>query len=697
VDLYVINLTGSPVSIDDLGGIEVPGSSNYQLMPDPFEMSRIQGSDDLVDLINADTLILSYNGVDQLSKQDSIDVLTGISQQDLDEETEVIEKDVEVAQNNIAINALEIHALKQTEVDPDLSFFVDSFNSDDLMDSESSNYHVNEDEGYVSLVEGGSLEAKDTTKSNFDDGSHVNTESFDDVGGDGAIRKEKTIEGVVTVIEDFENISNVLTDTPSKITLAQSSAPGKVYEGSNSLVVAIDFSASSLTETGTVIIDLGVGGVDMSAYSELSLYFLKLSDGAINGVVILEDTSSNTYEYAGEACEQAGVYQKCTKDLTAAFPSIDESAVRYVTIQFEEQSTGQVILERIGDLDNDHDEVNQSKDIRQDFQVASSVECQRIKLRVRWENSQPSAPLNVAVANVFGTTLGVASLDPASASGTWAEYVLTLDNAFNLVPGNVYSVLIQSGTELTLGWDVHINMDEWTWKYYWGGNEIGDSLHFTLLTPAIQETIYLDQLEIEAESTYEQTGTFISRAINLGQTPESLDLLYWTVENGGDTVRVRVRFAATEGGLASASWSGYYTDPTGAGNNLSGITEQQWFQYEVSWTGGTTNSSSIVTEVSLGYSVPAGSGSAIIISAEEVAEDVPTDFIVMWQAELGAGTLNVYVSRDGKSTWQSVPPSIEGERTAFTSGSGTQCHLKAVLTGNARLYGWSLMCNEVFL
>lgn len=86
-DLWVINLTASPVVLADLGVI-VPGSGSLQLLPVGFELDDLQHKDDLRINIISENLVLSYNGVDGLSKETSLNILEPVSLQKVQEEIE---------------------------------------------------------------------------------------------------------------------------------------------------------------------------------------------------------------------------------------------------------------------------------------------------------------------------------------------------------------------------------------------------------------------------------------------------------------------------------------------------------------------------------------------------------------------------------------------------------------------------------
>jgi hypothetical protein len=302
------------------------------------------------------------------------------------------------------------------------------------------------------------------------------------------------------------------------------------------------------------------------------------------------------------------------------------------------------------------------------------------------------------LANVFGTALAVTAVQPGDATSTWQDFYLTFDAPVNVSANNQYRILLYSDTSNTHAWEVRTHSDTYSeGTYFQNEGDTNRDLFFILYTPAIQEVVYIDNLEIEAQSEYRETATFVSRAINLGVTPDILDNLWWTEEGDTDEVRVRVRFATSQGGLSSAPWSGYYTDPTGVTNELGGLTPYSWFQYEVSWINGTTADTNIIKDITLEYSVAAGGGAATVISTAETTNELPDRFIFIWNDQKGSGDIQYYISRDGKATWQLVGEELKGQILDFTIDLGAQIHVKAIITGNARLYSWAVACDKEFI
>lgn len=91
--------------------------------------------------------------------------------------------------------------------------------------------------------------------------------------------------------------------------------------------------------------------------------------------------------------------------------------------------------------------------------------------------------------------------------------------------------------------------------------------------------------------------------------------------------------------------------------------------------------------------------SATVVSIASSAPTEPSDILVMWEENLGTGTITMYVSRDGEATWTEVtdpsgyisPAGTTKYKSVDVSGqpSGTTLHLKAVITGDAQLESWA--------
>lgn len=600
---------------------------------------------------------------------------------------------------NILANTIEIEALKQSETSGIISYFVDSFDDDDEIDASSTNFSVQD--GYVSLQQGGNFTLTTTTKAQWDGGTFSGTQSFNDVGGNGAVRKEALIIGGVVTAEDFENISNITTSTSGTTTLSQSTLIETVYEGSNSLEVALDFSDSSLTETSNTEIDLTT--VDVSNDKFLNIYYLKDWSDEVDFEVELEDTTGNTFTYSGLTLSQDSSYQQIQIDLTSSFASITETALQYIRLILDENAADQELVDVTGQLDDDSITLDNSQSYYQTFQISENANVDRILLRVRWVGGQPDRPLDIELQNSGGTAIATAVLQPTDASGTWAEYTIFFGLPVSLTALTTYRIGLSSDEASfppgeSNPWEVHIDT---TNSYANGelfesdGTGTGDDLHFTLYKQAVEDSIYFDGFEFEAESTFETTGSYLSDEINLGVIPDALDELRWTETGTEDDVEIRIRVASTQGGLTTATWSSYFTDPTGS--DLGALTPNQWLQFEIRWINGGSTASNVVKDVEIDYSVSPGTGSATVISEVANTSAVPENFVMVWEDLKGTGTINYSISRDGKSNWQSVLETENGDQIEFTTASGTSINLRAIISGNAQLYSWGVACDEEFI
>jgi len=735
--------------------------------------------------------------------------------------------------NTVAL-ALELQALTETDVEQNMKLIIDTFNDTDEIDPSSSNYVINEQLGYVSLSEGGDLSSKESTKLQFDEGTFTNTESFEDIGGDGALRKQKTIDGTITVLEDFEDTSNVVYPVKNTIFTAnfedglttgwtfnpqadgqtglsttniigsygiridandrayspifdcsgKTGVKFKLYvrgvslEGAETMVIGwydgttwqtvgevvnnqngyVEFNINDawLSASNQIAFDLSnnhtlFGGTnagnDSGYFDEIEIYYISLEtlpkessglyvhDGTYSGKIlvdftenvnqaIIQLTSTNVslYKYFRMfICKPSnGVYKyKITitdgsdatwttgnldfpetnnwfewVQLISGISGIDKTDIVEVKIELIETLADTVVFDETYDTAGTTFDTfsNVDTDAFQAFNPTETITVGRIEIAVRRLTNQPRVPFYLAITNVFGTTLAVARFDgnQVPSDGSIAYIIADFDNNVTLYEGNTYKIMFYT-SEDTAGyfWNVKLTANNFypEGDFFFNGSIQARDFVFRLFKPRVSEYLYIDNLQIQAESTYEATGSFQSQAINFGLTPESIGTISFTEQSDGtDTVQVRVRFAATEVGLSSASWSSWYA----SGQDLSALTPYQWFQYELQWISGDTVSSDVVKDVTLTYTVVAGSGNAIIISTEESETVVPTKFVAIWEAVFNSGTINFYISRDGKLTWQSILESQKGQLIDFTSGPGTKIHMKAIITGNAKLYGWSV-------
>lgn len=599
---------------------------------------------------------------------------------------------IDLNYRNILINSAEIRALKQQDLDQDLSIFVDSFDDDSNIDPASFNFEVDSFNGYVSLIQGGNLFVKDSTQANFDQGSFINAESFLDVGGDGAIRKSKALDGATV---DLPNFPTGLLVTLDGDAVPISTAFGTYIEGVEGSAATVNFANPTITQQ---IYEIPIT-VSVFGFRYLELFYLKNSnaDSDLRYRLELEDSIARTHTFPQRSFINAPTFQKIREDLNDASVNIDLSNLTAIRVIIENVAIDQTILSLGPQSGNNHMEVREDRTVKQTFILTEDTTAQILKLRLRWENSRPDAPLDVAIANVFETTLGTGIVLQDEVSTSWTDIYVTLDTPVALKKNVTYSVLIQSPGTGASAWDVARTANDAfpQFQNFYDGSDRAYSTVVDIIKPPISETIYFDKLSVSQVSTYFANNEFTSRPINLGLVPSSVDTISWVQADGNDTINVRVRFATTQSGLTSAPWSSFYTDP--AGENITGVTPAQWFQYQVVWSGGTADQTTIVKEVELAFTTPAGQGNAVVISRAEFTQNDPSRFMLIWEVTEGGGTANFFISRDGKATWQAVPPSSEGVFTDFTGPAGNQIHARAILTGDARLFSWAIGTNEEFI
>jgi hypothetical protein len=595
---------------------------------------------------------------------------------------------------NILVNSTEIRGIKQQDLNPDLTLLVDSFDDDSNLDPASFNFEVESAEGYVNLIQGGTLFAVDSSEVDFNAGSFNNSEAFLDLGGDGAIRKAISIAGTKIAYTGFPIGLNVTLDGQ---TVPISTQFGTFSEGAESSAANITFPTPLVT-TRDYTVDLGFN-VNLTFYKFAAISYLKPESSNLKYRFELEDASGGSYTWPQRDFTTAGVFQRIKEEVQDAVGSINLTQVRYFRVRIDNVATDQTILSLGPQNGNNHMEVREDRTIKQIFTLTEDIEAQIVKLRVRWENAnQPVGKLQVAISNSFETTLGIGIIDQSEATnGSWTDVYVQLDNKFLLKKDIQYALLVQSPeTNGNAGWDVARtanNAFPQFQNFYNGADTLYNTV-FDLLRPPISETIYFDDVSIETETTYASTASFISRPINLGLIPANFNTITWDEDSQGtDLVQIRIRTATTEFGLSAAPWSTFFS----SGSGLGSVPTNQWIQYEVVFSGGDTISSDIIKQVTISYDTVPGQGNAIVISRAAFTQEIPTSFLAIWEVEENAGTSTFFVSRDGKATWQSINPNDEGNLIDFTSGSGTQVHLRAVLTGDARLYSWALSTDSEFI
>lgn len=749
--------------------------------------------------------------------------------------------DITKLRKDQAYVALQTATASAQNLNPELSFFVDSFNNEDLIDSSSTNYNVNYSEGYVELIQGGTLNYTETTKSEFDEGTFTNTETFIDTGENGEIRKTLLLAGGSTIIEDFEDTSNVYYNTKDSI-IDQNFDDGTVgtwtehllsdqwdsgirddyaigsygyklnandwiesntfngtgksnikvkfyantselltgdslmcgfYDGSTWQVIesiepnqdgyflanvnnsylgignkiAFDISDSDdwldndlnnwdsnsafidevevyqeienqlgqesdsfivydgtysgkynvnfiTRELNQITIDLT--SEDISLYDIIKLRLRKPSDGIYKYQIELLDSTAASWQSSELDFPDSTNWFEWTENISniAGIDNTDIDQVRVIFI--EDDSSAEVFSIEDSGSTNTYTYTN-SPEIIQTFTPTSNIKVGRIKMAFRRNSNAPRTPFYVGIANPFGTTYTYATFTGDQVPSTSiSTAVAVFDNDITLVAGQEYR-LIFSNDENTWGYAWRYQETTTNYAdgiYYINGNAQSNDISFALLSPLVNETIYIDNLEVQGNSTYQTTGSYLSSEIDLGVNPDSVDMLYWTQIENDDDIAVRVKFASTQAGLSGATWSSWLTDNTG--EDLGSLTPGKWFQYAIRWINGVSTSTGIVRDVTLEYSISGGGGNAVVISLAETTASAPENFMLIVTEDLGTtGSIQYFVTRNGGTNWQLV--SSIGQLIDFTSGTGTSVQIKAVITGDAKLYGWSLFCDKEFV
>jgi len=98
-------------------------------------------------------------------------------------------------------------------------------------------------------------------------------------------------------------------------------------------------------------------------------------------------------------------------------------------------------------------------------------------------------------------------------------------------------------------------------------------------------TVTMDSLITEVIDRPSIGGSYVSQSLNINAS--SFDKIYWneSIPASGGDVRLRIRSAATAGGLAAASWSGFFSNSSGS--DISSESAYDYAQYLV--TMDTTN------------------------------------------------------------------------------------------------------------
>jgi hypothetical protein len=437
---------------------------------------------------------------------------------------------IDVNARNILVNSAELRALKQQELNADLSIFVDSFDDEENLDPASFNYNLDPIGGFVELVQGGQLFIKDSSQGDFELGTFANTESFLDVGGDGALRKLVSVAGANIVLPNFPTGQTVTLDG---VPVPTSIAIGTYVEGGESSAVGLNFD--NLTNQQSIY-EVSFTGLNISGLRFLSFFYLKKTPSALKYTLQLEDSASNTHNFPQRDFVTSAFFQKIEEDLNDAIGSVNLASINAIRILIDSVAADQSILSLFPVSGNSHMEVREDRTIKQVFSLTEDRVAQIVKIRVRWENDEPLAPLDIALANVFETTLATGQILPGDAGNSWQEFLVLLSNPVHLKKDVNYSVLIQSPASTGAdGWDVGRTANNAfpQFQNFYNGSDTSYNLAVEIISSPVAETIFFDNLNATTTSTYTTGNQFQSRAINLGIVPDSLDDIFWAEEGGG--------------------------------------------------------------------------------------------------------------------------------------------------------------------
>ena len=657
--------------------------SNLQTAIDNVDMSNI----DLKDIPDTTNIIQNIN-VNITDETDRAQLAEDLNRTSINKNLSLISR----FSKDIMTNSTEIRMLNARSLNDDLSIMIDTFEDNLDLDPTSENYEIVN--GHAGLTQSTSLIKIDSTKGDFDNGIYHNCESIIGISGEISLQKTRSVVGEVTHKVDFPMNTRIVVDGEEQGT---SSVVGTFIEGSFSAEAKINFP---LPESGNKDIKIYIDD-DLTDYRTLEIMFKKSSDSALSYDLAISDTNYNYHWYSNSDFITSDKFQSIILDLKEAKDNgIDLSSIDYISMNIRYSAESQEVL-NLWQTDNRDFDIYAGRFAFQTFVLDDDQLVQMVKVSVRRRNSTRN-DLNVAIANAFGTTLAVGRIDWADATTGYKDYYILLDKPVVLKKDFEYRFICNAGScEQDDRWEVEVTrpnqFPQFTTSFdSWGTSD--RSISLILYKPPIDESIFIDDLKYSKTSIYDTGSIFESRPIDLSIRPSRLDNITWiNSSNSPDTISVKVRTSDTEDGLSDQNWSSamnstYY-------NSLSGISPRRWVQYQISWLDGNIHSTTTVKNIKIEYTTPAGQGTAIIISATEVCREVPLVFMSMWDIDLGAsGTVDIYISRDGKNTWQLIDPSQENTYVPFVDAlPGKEISLKAVITGDANISSWGVACEEEFI
>ena len=464
-------------------------------------------------------------------------------------------------------------------------------------------------------------------------------------------------------------------------------SPYFVNSGSYSGKFSVDFSK----ETNEFYIDLSPA-INMSLDKYLKIRMFKPERGIYKYKITLIDSSNA--EWNTGALEFPSNNWFTHQIQLSGVTGIDKTAIAKIKVSLEETIGDSVLWDKTYQTTGTTFDTFSIEDVNayQSFSVDETITVGRLEIAVRRTAYPPRVPFYIAIANVFGTTMAIARFDgnQVPAANVIAYIIADFDAPITLYPGNTYKLLFFT-TEDT--WDYYWQTKLTSNNYYPEGDFYfndwvnPNDLVFRLFSPKVKESIYIDNITREAESTYSATGSFVSRAFDLYTAPSAINLLSYIKTGTADTIAKYVRFAATEAGLSSAAWVNVTSDI------YTGIPLGRWFQYRLDFSG-TVTDSDYISNVVMTYSGNAAE-TATIIGKQITAESQPNTFIFTVNDEV-SGTISYYISRNNGVNWQYIDRSQFNKLIEFNSNSGfgVNIKLKAVITGESKIFGWALSVDK---
>ncbi len=650
----------------------------------------------------------AINIVDIKDLEDSTGILSTISTNISTNSDNIILNDVDIDLNrndinrnrksiikhnrDIMTNSVEIRMLKERNLNEDLSFMIDTFVDDEELDALSANYEVID--GHVGLTQRTSLIKIESTKSEFDNGTYTNSETVTFAGGVDAIIKGRTIVGEVLVIPNFPTGASVKVDN---IEQEVSIKEGTFIEGSESSQLKIEFPLP-IDGSKDIFINLNR---DLSSYKTVELFYKRTDDTKLTYQAAIVDNSLTNYWYGTNDFQAGSGFKSIKLDLDLARNNgVNLADLQYIQIQLSYLANEQEIINLFQPKNNDNFDIYAGKWCCQTFILTEDSIAQMVKIRVRRRNNT-SNNLNVALANTFGITIAVGIIEFSEADTVFDDFYVLLDNPVSMKKDFEYRLLLQADScERDDRWEVNVTAYDQFPQFTTFVNKVNTShrsIACTIYKPPVSEDVYLDNITLAKTSLYNSNCSFLSQVIDLGSVPDSIDeMIYERSVDGNDTIEIRVRSGNNASDILTNTWGAWQSSLLF--NSLVSILPRRFIQYEVRWTGGTTDSSTSFKNIEITYSTPAGEGVALIISTLEQTIEIPETFMCIWDVELNTGSMDLYISRDGMNTWQTVTPDQENKFINFTDAlPGKDIYLKAELRGDARLYSWGLATEEEFI